>query len=495
MGIVFRQSVKSTIIIFIGALLGALINYIYPYIITKAELGVITNIITESTLCQFIFTLGTSVLLSAYISRYPVYDPRRNVLVSFAFIVTIGTAMLLSLPYILLKHHIIGLYQPEDRHYINKFYITIPLLGIIWSFITHFEMYFLSEKKVAIPSFIKEILIRIGTCITIGLYAIKLLSFEGMVWSILVTYGVAASILFFLYRKKKGVGFSTNWNAFTKEEYKDIIKFAWYHLLSGISIYLIGYVDSLLLPALDKSGMASLAVYRIALFIATIMTLPNRAMRNAAFSTLNEAYLQKRHLDLKDIFQRSGVNILIVSVAMLIIIGCNLPNAVAILPKGYEAIAPLVMILMLGNMIDIATGFNSELIGLSVYYKFNFRLSILLLILVVTFDRIFIPIYGVYGAAWSGAASLVIFNIMKYLFLWNKMKIQPFNKNTLLVILAGILTGLTGYFLPHVSNPVTDTIIRTTVITITYGGILVYLKPSEDLITYINSIKKNKRLF
>jgi O-antigen/teichoic acid export membrane protein len=182
-------------------------------------------------------------------------------------------------------------------------------------------------------------------------------------------------------------------------------------------------------------------------------------------------------------------------VAMLIIIGCNLPNAIAILPKGYEAIAPLVIVLMLGNMIDIATGFNSELIGLSVYYKFNFRISILLLILVVTFDRIFIPIYGAYGAAWSGAASLVIFNIMKYLFLWKKMKIQPFNKNTLLVILAGLLAGLAGYFLPHVSNPVIDTIIRTTVITISYGGILLYLKPSEDLITYINSIKKNKRLF
>ena len=218
-------------------------------------------------------------------------------------------------------------------------------------------------------------------------------------------------------------------------------------------------------------------------------------MSPASIPTLNKAYLSGDPKQLSSLFHRSGINILIAATAMFLLIACNLDNVVTILPDNYSTIKPIVLILMIGRMIDMATGFNSEVTSISKHYKFNFRISVLLLVMLVAFCYWLIPQYGDFGAAWATTIALALFNIAKMFFLWWKMKLQPFTKNSLLVVVAGMIAFAAGYWFPYILNPVADAIIRSLVIVIAYLGLLIWLKPSEDLNSYLASIKANKRLF
>jgi len=176
---------------------------------------------------------------------------------------------------------------------------------------------------------------------------------------------------------------------------------------------------------------------------------------------------------------------------------------VALLKDGYAEVVPVFFILSVGALVNIATGMNDQVLSINNYYKFNFYVSIVLIVVLLALIRIFVPLYGVFGAAWSTVTTIVLFNIIKTVYVWKKLAVQPFSQRSIRVLLAGIPAFACGYLLPHFFDAsrhiyvhaFADAAIRCLVIALIYVGMLVWLKPSEDLETYIASIKKNKRLF
>ena len=503
MGIVFRQSVKTTIVNFTGAALGALLVVASTYILSKQGFGFTKNLTVEGSLLNFVVLLGSSSLAYTFTQRYGPQDKRKKVLITICAFIPLITTILLTIPYIIFRENVVNLYQPADRDFVNTYYMWLPVLVLFWSFMSFLDLYLISQLKVAASAFMREVLLRICNIIILVLYYYRLISFHDFVIATVLIYAIPPFVMLFMAMRTDNFGLSAQWNAFTKEEYKEMAHYAWYHLLFGISQNVMGYVDSLMLAPLDKNGMDSVGVYSVAIYITTLMVIPYRAMTSATYPILNKAYIENDMAALKDLFHRSGLNILIVAVAMLLLIGCNLNAAVGIFPKGYEAVSGLVMILMLGRMVDMASGLNNELISISRLYKFNFYVSILLVALSVIFNRVFIPQYGFYGAAWSSTLALVIFNVIKIVFLWKKMRILPFTNKSWLVLAAGLITGLAGYYMPHVNHfndtsytrIFLDVAARSAVIVIVYTTLLLILKPSADLNKYIANIRSDKRLF
>jgi hypothetical protein len=146
-------------------------------------------------------------------------------------------------------------------------------------------------------------------------------------------------------------------------------------------------------------------------------------------------------------------------------------------------------------MTDMSTGLNTELISITSYYKFNFRMSLVLLAVVIIADRIFIPKAGIYGAAWVASGALVAFNVVKMIFLYAKTGLQPFSKNSIYIVVCGGAAFCASWLLPHLANPFLDTFIRSAVVIISYTAMLLVLRPSPDLSHYLSQVRKDKRLF
>ena len=101
--------------------------------------------------------------------------------------------------------------------------------------------------------------------------------------------------------------------------------------------------------------------------------------------------------------------------------------------------------------------------------------------LCILLNFIFITLYGAIGAAIATMLSVLIFNLLKWGFLFKEYKMQPFDsKNVIVVVLAGI-TLLIGLFLPALGNVYLDIVYRSGICTAFYLGLLLLLKVSSDI--------------
>ena len=495
MGIVFRQSIKGTIVTFTGAALGAIIVWVSTSVLSQTQYGLITNITLLAASLQLVIILGTANLIAVYTQRYDEYDIRRKALLTLGALTTFITGILFTILFFAMKEHVVAMYNIQDQPLIRKYYHFVPVVIMFMSSMTIFECYLLAHVKIAQAAFSKEVLLRVLNLLLLGMVSAGTIAFPEYIAGNAMIYIVPLSVMIFMSYKTKGFGFTAKFKVFTKADYKDMIHFSWYHLLFGSTVTLITFVDTLMLAPLDKSGMKASAIYNVAVVVSSFMFMPYRAMAMSTLPVLNKAYIDKDMDKVRDLFPRAGINILIAGIGMFAIIGVNLDNAVAIIKEGYEPVKYLALILMLGKLADMATGVNNELLSISKYYKFNSRLSIVLLGTVIILDRMLIPEYGVYGAAWVSAGTLIAFNIVKTIFLYKKFRIHPFTNKTWLVFIAGIVAAMTGYFWPYLINPYIDGTVRALVTLITYVLMLVWLKPSNDVTIFLDNMKKNKRLF
>jgi O-antigen/teichoic acid export membrane protein len=113
-------------------------------------------------------------------------------------------------------------------------------------------------------------------------------------------------------------------------------------------------------------------------------------------------------------------------------------------------------------------------------------MAIFVLIIVVT-NFIFIPLYGMTGAGIANAISLFLFNLMRWIFLWNKYDFQPFNFRYLLIILFAFIAYIPGYYLPEMNSFIIDIIIRSGIIFIIFSLLIYFSKVSEDINNRVNT--------
>ena len=136
--------------------------------------------------------------------------------------------------------------------------------------------------------------------------------------------------------------------------------------------------------------------------------------------------------------------------------------------------------------------FNSEIISLSKYYRFTVVTIIILALISIALNLILIPIYGMIGAAFASLISILIFNIIKHVFIILKMKISPFSINTLKIILIGItLFTIDNYLMSTISNDFLAILLKSTVTTVLYLSVIYLLKISPKLNDMIKSFIKN----
>ncbi len=495
MGIVFRQSVKTTIAVFAGAALGAAATLIGPKCLPMAELGFSRNFVNQAAVLQFITLLGFHFVLVTYVPRYATHDPRRRAILTASLAAPVIAVLLLLLPYFGLEDWVIGKFQARDQPFLRRFYGWLPVLVILWSLTSMLDSYLNTEKKIALSAFVREVVTKGGTLLLLALVGLQVIPFPVFMGATVGLYALPLGILLSVAARSAGFGLTSNLRVIPGREWREIFRFAWYHLLTSISLNLVGLVDALMLAPLDRNGFASIAVYTTATFIASMLVIPYRAMATSAFPILNEAFIAGDNAKVADLYHRSGINIAIAAVALSALIAPNLQSLIKLLPQGYEAVAPLVLILIVGRLTDALTGMNGEIIGISPHYKFLFRISALLLVVLIASNRLLIPRFGMYGAAWSSALSLAAFNVGKMIFLWLRFRLQPFSRQTLFVLLAGGIAAFAGWMMPDIGPPIVAMMLRGAVIVVAYVALLLWWKPSPDLRDYLASIRKNKRLF
>jgi O-antigen/teichoic acid export membrane protein len=225
-----------------------------------------------------------------------------------------------------------------------------------------------------------------------------------------------------------------------------------------------------------------------------VVCLPARSIYKIANIVSAGAWKKNDLKTIRDIYEKSCLTLFIIGLLLFLGIWVNIENIFHILGSEYIPGRWVIFFIGLGSLVDMATGANSSVFGTSKYYKVQTALLIMLVLFLVISNLILIPKLGVVGAAIGSAGSLILLNILRYLFLYFKFKLQPYNIRFIYVILIGAAAYLAASQIPVFSNYIIDILIRSTFVTLIFCLPIYVFKISEEINTKSDEILRLLKL-
>ncbi len=484
MGIIIKQSIKGTIWSYLGVIIGFITTaYLYPNYLSPEIVGLFALLVAWPDLfIQFSF-LGFHGVTNRLFPYFRNKSNGHNGFVFIAFMVLSVGFLLFLLVYFLMKSWLVESNLEKSAlfaHYIDLI-IPITLFALLFGYLDVLNR--LLYDAVFGP-FLKEFVQRVLILIILVLYIFGWLTPHELILTYAGMISLKGAIIFLYLLLRKELSFKPRFDFIDKKLKREMISVAIYSILGSIGGSIVFQLDKIIIN--QVMGLNATGVYTIAFFFGTLVVIPSRTLLRISGTLIAEAWKNGDLDTITDIYKKSCLNQFIIAAFLFGGIWINIDNILIILGPDYEAGKWVIFFIGLGYLIDMATGANSNIISLSKYYKVGLWFLIILVVLVVSSMLLFIPLWGLSGAAAAIALAFLLNNVMRFLFLKIKFGMQPFTVDFIKIAFISILLILLIRFIPEF-RLIPDILMRSTFFTILFGLPIYFLKISKD----INQIADN----
>lgn len=491
MGGIRKQTIQSSIIVYLGFAVGAFNTYLYTRngSFSKEEYGV-TRIFFDFAQNFFAFaSLGSVPVLYKFFPYFKDNLPdKKNDLLTWVCVTSVIGCIIVSACGIIFEPFVIRKFGEHSPLFLQFYFLVFPFsLGYLMFAV--FESYSWALQTTVITNGLKETALRIFTTLFILLFYFKLVSFTQFMYLFSTLYLLIAIILLFYLWKTNRLHFTFSVSRVTKKFYKKMIGLQLF-VFGGVCINAVAVTISGLLIA-AKQGLGDAAVFSLASYVANFIEIPQRSVTSISTGVLSRAWKDKDFVTINRVYHRSSINMLLLAILVFGNVWLNVAQGISVLhiQNEYAAGLGVVFILGIAKIIDAGTGVNSVIITTSTLWKFEFYTNVILLALRIPLAYFFIEKYGILGPAYAELISQVVYNFIRYEFLRRKFNMQPFNLETLYTILLGAAAVAGTYFLFHGIEGWTGIVIRIFIFSgILIGGIFV-LKLTPDAMQLVDVAK------
>ena len=465
MGIIFRQSLKGTIIHSFGLVIGMITTlFIQAAYLTKAEVGLMKVIYDSAVLMCSLALLGTT---SSAIRFFPFFKNSENKDNGFFFYLLILPAIgvLIFIPLVfLLKNVIIDFFIERSALYTEYFNWVIPLV-LFLMYWTLFETYSNIKMRIVVPKLIREVGVRILLLVMYVAYGFKLLTLTQLVTCSISIYAIALITTFIYIRKFNGITLKHDYKFIDKELKRKILKYTAFLILTALSTNILVYLDSFMISSMK--GLDFTGIYVIAGYMASMIEMPTRSITTISSPIAADALKNNDFKKANDLYKTVSIHQLVASSVIFLFIWINIDNIFAIMPNGNTYVAGkwVVLFLGLGKIITSMLNFGGVLISYSRYYYWSLFFSIFILSAGICTNLLLIPKFGITGASLATLTTCLLSCSVQQWIVLKKVKGNPYTINTfkqitLIIVLIGI-----NYLLPNwTANPFFDATYRSIII-------------------------------
>ena len=481
MGIVIKQTSKNIFTISIALLIGGLNTlYFYPEFLKDEYYGLVVFLLATSNLLQPLMSLGAQHTIIKFYSSFKDKVSKDAFLSSIIFIPLI---IIIPITFFVVKaHDLIGEFLSVQNPIIESYVWVIFLVSFATSYFEVFYAWSRVHLKSVFGNILKEIYPRVSVMILLLLVSFDFLTKEGFVWWLTGLYYLRLIIMivysFSIYVPKFSFKLPQN--------FKEILSYSIYILLAGSAASLLIDIDKYMIP--QKEAISQTAYYAVAVFIATVVEIPGRAMFQILNPMVAKAINNNDFQELNNLYQKSSSNLLIVSGFFFLLINLNISSFYLLMNNEFYSDAILVVLMIsLAKLIQMSFGCGPAILATSSFYKITLPFSIAMAISVYFLNDVLIDLYGINGAAISTLIVLSVFTFLKVLFIKHKLKINPYNFNSIKIILIVMLMYLSISYVGFMHSAFIDIVLRSVIVSIIYIGLVYYL----NLSTAINNIIKS----
>lgn len=506
MGIIIRQSIKGTIVNYIGVLVGIFTTFfVLTDLLKPEEIGLTRVLIDAGMLFAGLAQLGTSSSIIRFFPYFNNPDTKHNGFFFWTLIIPlIGFLVFLAL-FFILKTPICNIFGEKSPLFAEYYYLLAPLSFFIL-YMTVFETNANVLMRIVVPKLVREVVVRVLSLGTYILYGYQILTFNQFIIAFCAVYGVAAIVNIVYLITLKNVSFKPNFSRIEPALRKDVL----FYSIFIITTTLVGAIT----PSLNtffisaKMGLVFTGIFSIANYITAFIEIPYRSLGSIVQPQISQAVKDQDVKTTNYLCQGVALHQLLAGSFIILAIWINIDLLFAIMPKGEEYAAGKYVVLILGfsRLFSATYSVGTTVLGYSKYYYYSLFFTFLLTGLAIFLNIILIPILGINGAALASLSSTLVYTLFLLLLIKIKLQTTPFSiKQLYVVIIVAILYGLSSLWdyvftdtilqlpIKELYSQVINGILKTAILLLIGTIVVIKLKISPEMNTILKNFYNNKK--
>lgn len=468
-GISTKQAFLFTLINYVGVLIGVVSTVlIYPQ--DKEMLGIIRFVDACAQIMYPIIVLGST---HALINFYPqLTEKLQHKLFSYSLISLAKLAGWVGLSLFILHFF----YRDESFKYVAY---AFPL-ALAMAYIELFRRQATNLQKISFPTFFEKIIPKIALpgIFLLALYTTTTID-QGLGMYI-ISYGMITTVIGIYIYKLYPYQLQRNYSdLFDKVKKREYYAYSLFAFAGSFGSFFAFRVDSLMIPyfiSYEANG-----TYNIGVTLASTLAIPATGVFALYAPIISDLIKNARLRQLNEKYKEVARVMFFIGMLLFSCVAVGIDPLFHLLPT-YDKLAPSIPIIYLlgvNVVINMSTGFNSEIISYSKYYRFNLISILFLMVLNVGMNLWFLTqtTYGIFGVGLASLISLTLFNLGKVIYIYLKMKLWPFDVQFGKLFLSMLLILGIGFFIPIINQNYFITLVVRVGFVLICGIILVFKTP------------------
>jgi len=461
MGIVINQSIKNTIITYFGFGIGAANTlFMYPHFLGETYYGLTGYLLSTANVIFPLMAFGVHNTLIKFFAQYKT-EKEKGAFLTFVLLLPFFVLVPLALIGVL-GYDYIASFLSKKNPILHDYIWQVPVIGLCMGYFEISYAWVKVHLQSVFGSFIKEIVLRVF--ITVFLFAVYFnwISPLDFINSLMGIYFTITLVMFFYAMKVRPIIFSLRF----PENSKAVFTYSIFIILSGSIANMLLDIDKTMIAQYIK--IENIAYYSVAIFIATVISVPSRAMHQITYPITAKLMADGKHDELNDLYKKTSSSLQVVGGLIFLGIIVNINQLYLLLPKSYSGGIFVVFAIGLSKYFDLILGNNNAIIFNSKYYKAVLFLGLFLAFLAISLNMVFIPLYGINGAAIATLISITLYSIAKLMFVVFKMKLYPFSNNTVYSVLILSVCFVGFYFWEFSFHPIINILLKSILVAMVY---------------------------
>lgn len=491
MGSIAKQSLKGSVFIYVGTIVGFITTgLVFPKVLKPEQIGLISILAAYASIFGSFSNLGFPITLTRFFPIFRDKNNKHNGILFIAISITFAGFIISTLIISIFK----GLILKEETGLFYKYYNYLYILIFLSAFFILFDHYSKVLFNATVGLFAKDFAQRALILFFILLYYFNLVGFNNFVNLYLLAFFISLIIVLSFLIKENQIFLKPDFSLFNKKLIKEMSSMSLFGVLTSFAGIITLNIDKIMIE--KYAGLKLTGIYTIAYFFGSVIKMPSRSLIKISSVHIAEHWKANNLSEIRNIYKKSSIIQFTIGALTLIGLWVNLDNIFRILSEEYSSGRYVIILIGFSILFEVLTNTVSSIIVNSKYYKAHaFMMGVLVVLIIIT-NMVFIPKYGIAGAAFASMLSKFIYSLMRFFYGYYKLKMQPLSYKYFLVIIIAALSYFPAFFIPGLDSLILDIFVRSSIVLVIYLPLTYIFNISEDINQKINfGIKKIKTIF
>ena len=491
MGVIKRQTIKGSIYSYLGVALGFLYTILSIKLLSSEQIGLTAILVAVSALYSQFSTLGFTKVIERLFPYFRDKDHNHNGFVFLTLAVGMAGFVVSLITFFILKPYIIESNQAKSPLLVQYIWYLIPLI-FFRMFSVMLDTYNKMLFDATTGSILSDFVYRVGTLCMLGAFFLKWINFSQFVFGFVFFLSLPAIYLVGLLIYREQFNVQPKLDFIKPPLRKEMVSLSVFGIIGGLSSVALKQIDTVMLNS--YTDLAMTGKYSIIFYFSTVILIPSVALGKISSTIIADAWKNKDLETIADIYYKSSINQLFASLLLFVLVAANLQNIIHLLGPGYIGTEWVIILISLSSLIVSSTGSSVQIIGTSHKYQIQTYSLGVLVVLVIIFYSIFIPMWGMVGAAFGSLLSVAGASLLRVFYLQRNMKLFPYKLTHLKCVAIGLLAFAVGKIIPVIDNFLIDLISRCSAISVVFIGLCYLFNISGDLNLIVTKFLKQIRI-